>query len=787
MRQAVRFLRRSLGDDIIVSRGDDELAIGEDVLTCDVAAFEDAVRAGDHARALALYRGPLLDGFFVDDAPGWDRWLEEERDRLRRMAASCATQLADSAGAAGDWPAATDAARRACALAPGDEAAVRRLLDLLARSGDRAGALAEYDRFVAWMAEELELAPDEETVALSAAIHAGQSPSAPAPAPLPHLANPLVELPGASKPETLASTDIPPAHAGAEPPSRRRWLPRVAAAVVLLSLVWAGRSALPARTTGEELHTRRVLVAPFENLTGDSALDALGRMAADRIIQGLTEMRGLEVLPFTTVVSASAQDRGANMLELAREVRAGRLVSGSYYLQRGRVVIQARVTDAAGGGVLRALDAVDVAPDAPLVAVDLLRDRLRAAIAPELHPESHSRAGLPPPSYEAYRDYISGMEAFMRWDFPTALSHMERAAAGEAEWAMPRIVTAIVYLNLQAPAAADSVIRQIAPMRESLGPMEAATYDMVAAWLRGDDQAAYAAVLRQRELAPGTIGHYQVAEQARRLNRPREAVRVLRELSPDGNEPGGELRGWRNYWRELTWSLHMLGQHRAELQEARRARTLYPDDTGKLLNEARALAALGRVADVEAAVQYRLQLPPDRGGVSPGGMMRVLGLELLAHDRVAAGRALLERAAAWYRSVPPAQQPAFRLALASTLYDMDDFAGAREVLVDLLADSPDHPQAMGYLGLIAAAMGDEAEAQRISDWLRQVDAPFVFGVPTYMRARIAARLGDPAAAAQLVREAMATGRVFGPDLHIEPEFRALRRHPAMAALLRPAG
>jgi hypothetical protein len=43
------------------------------------------------------------------------------------------------------------------------------------------------------------------------------------------------------------------------------------------------------------LDARRVVVAPFENATGDSTLAVLGRMAVDRINQGLSDARVAEV------------------------------------------------------------------------------------------------------------------------------------------------------------------------------------------------------------------------------------------------------------------------------------------------------------------------------------------------------------------------------------------------------------------------------------------------------------------------------------------------------------
>src|SRR5215217_8374278 len=57
-------LRKALGDDALLSTGDD-LRLNPDVVISDVAELEAALARGDHEAAVASYRGPLLDGFFL--------------------------------------------------------------------------------------------------------------------------------------------------------------------------------------------------------------------------------------------------------------------------------------------------------------------------------------------------------------------------------------------------------------------------------------------------------------------------------------------------------------------------------------------------------------------------------------------------------------------------------------------------------------------------------------------------------------------------------------------------
>src|SRR5215208_6933594 len=179
LRQSVYFLRRALGAKTIVSRGDDELALSPDHIRCDVWAFETAVDQGRAAEALALYPGELLAGFHISAAPDFERWLDEERSRLRQLAGGAGWALAAARERDGDAAGAAQAARRAVALSPTDETALRRLLLLLERLGDRPGAVREYEAFVWRLEREHELQPSAETQAVLARIRAeaGESPA----------------------------------------------------------------------------------------------------------------------------------------------------------------------------------------------------------------------------------------------------------------------------------------------------------------------------------------------------------------------------------------------------------------------------------------------------------------------------------------------------------------------------------------------------------------------------------------------------------------------------------
>ena len=185
LRRSLYFLRRAVGENVIVGRGDDEVGLAADALLCDTTSFEALLSAGKRGEALDLYRGALLDGFYISGAPEFERWLENERARLLALATTNSWLLADEL-APTDPSEAARCAQRVAGWAPYDEPVHRRLITLLAHLGDRAGALRTYDELARRLRSDYEVEPSGETRALVASIRA--TPSEPpgrarAPAP----------------------------------------------------------------------------------------------------------------------------------------------------------------------------------------------------------------------------------------------------------------------------------------------------------------------------------------------------------------------------------------------------------------------------------------------------------------------------------------------------------------------------------------------------------------------------------------------------------------------------
>lgn len=162
---ALHAIRRTLGRDAVLAVGD-ELRLNPAVIRSDVAEFEDARTAGDIERACELYRGPFLDGFFVGDAPEFERWTEDVRQRLARGFGDLLETAATAAETRGALGRAVDEWGRLAQHDPFNSRVALRLCQALEKHGDPAGALRVASHHAARLRDDLGVEPGPEVAAL---------------------------------------------------------------------------------------------------------------------------------------------------------------------------------------------------------------------------------------------------------------------------------------------------------------------------------------------------------------------------------------------------------------------------------------------------------------------------------------------------------------------------------------------------------------------------------------------------------------------------------------------
>ena len=129
-------------------------------------------------QAVALYRAPFLDGFSIPDSPEFDEWALLTREQLNRLMLEALRRLTEAYRAQGEPERALLYAWRQVDMDPWQESAHRQVMGLLALSGQRAAALAEYESCRRLLAAELGIEPSEQTRQLAERIRNEEWPPA---------------------------------------------------------------------------------------------------------------------------------------------------------------------------------------------------------------------------------------------------------------------------------------------------------------------------------------------------------------------------------------------------------------------------------------------------------------------------------------------------------------------------------------------------------------------------------------------------------------------------------
>ncbi len=539
---------------------------------------------------------------------------------------------------------------------------------------------------------------------------------------------------------------------------------------------------------GRDPLANRVVVVPYENVTGDASLDPVGRMVADWITEGLAQTPGVLVVPTSMVLEAmamaGAEGAGSGPAEVARLVHAGLTVTGSYYRRGDDLEFHSEVVDVASGTRFAAVQPIRGPASDLQAAVDSVRMKVMGTLATRLSELTawEIPPTVQPPTYEAFLAYSRGMESWTKGDYASAADALMHAYALDTMYVRSLMLALSAASNAGDARMAGSIRAMIQSRREELPPYDRYRFDWSEAQRRGDWSAALAAARAGAELVPyGTVNQALVLTLID-VNRPREALAVAEDLTAN-NPMAGRWYAFPQVHAEI---LHALGEHQRELAVVRQAYDHISADRRFLMeSEGRALAALGREGELRGIIAEIAATPTDIG-IDPGAALLTIAGEARAHGLPGARDEAVEQALAWWREQPVGyRQSITGMALEGRmLYLAERWDDADEVFQALPADSA-HVDVLGYRGTVAARRGDASEARSWADALAGLDP--ARGRTTLWRARIAALIGERDEAVELLRRAFAQGLAFGLWVHLDPDLEPLRGYPPYEEVVRPKG
>lgn len=814
LKQAVYSLRRELGSEEVIV-GTASLSLNPVIITSDAREFEIAVAAGDLATAVALYSGPFLDGFHLKDSTEFERWSGEQRARFAHMWVSSVEKLAGDCEARGSWREAAGFWRTLAASEPLSGRLALSLMRALAESGDLGAALQQFKIHEALLREEIGSAPEAAVTSFAESLKNGTWVRSPEPPKRPSPVPAAVGAPPVAGEPAVASHATANLHPGARPSigaARRRRKRSTALAFVLggLLVTAVGLSISFAQLNPDVIEAvkrvlfrgpakqepRQIVVAPFENKTGDESLDPLGDQIADWFAQELGEADFKVVDARTARFADRAVRRIPGPLRPDEKVAIGEetgsryAVVGNYY-QHGRDSLEANIS------------VVDVSTRQGKVVGRFLGSRenttdflvqILGSTVSYLHAEVDTSAGGQTTRYSSPTTIAVFDRVNKAWehffananDTGSVFAELEAAAKLDSMYPMPLLMKAYMLDVKSQWADVARLVERAKPLEGRMSKLEKGALELYESDLRGSALTRLNIARRLQAMSPASTEMPLLrVVSALYIGNVTEAKAALKDIDPDR----GMNLGAPTFFEWAAATYHHSGDEALEERAVRDLQKRFRDKPPSTFALAR-LQATNNDSDLEKTLRRGVPHGSDRNARSDSIELRLFAArELRAHGHQAEASKLFTETVSmfWPNGTMPASSNEQRQR-ARALFDAADYRGALTAFRALLARDTADFEAMGRIATSSIRLGDLATAKQMDDKLKAARGLYLMGAPLRWRAAIASMQLKPEEAVSHLDQAVRQGfrlldNPMNLTVHLDADFLGIEKTPGYKAML----
>ncbi len=370
--------------------------------------------------------------------------------------------------------------------------------------------------------------------------------------------------------------------------------------------------ALAACSRSAPTTSGQIAILRFENLTGDAALDWMGRGAARALAAQINE----------AVVADSPQPAEERELSLTGGNR--RVLHGYLSVVNGHLRVRADLETPSGPRFQQSAEATGAVADG--------LPPLATAVARALDPKAQPPATKSNAALEAY---VAALDATTR---DSAIASFERAIAADPGFAGPYLALAELYESRQDRAAAERLLTEAKAHSSAFAPVDRARVDASAAQLAGDPAALSKALTTLLGLTPDDTrllrALAELETQAKRFNSAAGYLRRALAAQPD------DAALLNNLGYTLALGGDLDGAAKALVEYSRQR----PDDPNPLDSLGDVHFYWNRFA--EAAQFYRQEYKKDPAFLNGGSMFKASAAVLFSGDAKTAEATFAEYEAA---------------------------------------------------------------------------------------------------------------------------------------------
>lgn len=283
----------------------------------------------------------------------------------------------------------------------------------------------------------------------------------------------------------------------------------------------------------------KIAVLKFGNNTGDKKYDIVSKMTSDWVIHRITENNvGQVVSPEILDDYVGLINTSVNLTPLDNEriikeyFRAGKLISGNFYLKNNKLLFQGSITDGEKNIQLISFKLVECDSEAPLECIEKLTQLILGYLISEEDKNLNLQEDSPP-KFEAYKYLIDAKENIANSEL--YLDLLDKSIAADDNYFEPKVFKVAYYYDAENYKKSDSLRKLIIPTSYT-NKRQLNLLNMYEALLKGDNKKVYYFSKKEYAITPldllSNSSFMTIALQF--VNKPENVNAIFDEISMKG-------------------------------------------------------------------------------------------------------------------------------------------------------------------------------------------------------------------------------------------------------------
>ncbi|MBT8323187.1 MAG: hypothetical protein KJO94_06900, partial [Eudoraea sp.] len=248
----------------------------------------------------------------------------------------------------------------------------------------------------------------------------------------------------------------------------------------------------------------KIAILKFDNNTGDEQYDMVGKIAVDWIMHGITQNKAGQVISpklvedYSNILKASMMPTRENGI-LTQYLKPSKVIIGDYYVNRGRLLIQASITDSNMDKTLITLEPVECDPESPLDCIEAIKQRVLGYLITDKDEKNNLQER--PPRYKAYKNLLLAKDKGRAGESEEYLRLLNQAIAEDSTYFEPKVLRVAFFYNQREYIKSDSLL-QVLSRETSNIERQVNLLNFYEAILEGNNRNTYKYLKKEYDYSP---------------------------------------------------------------------------------------------------------------------------------------------------------------------------------------------------------------------------------------------------------------------------------------------